>query len=61
MKKFHSKLETQKVCFGNFNAKHFSISEVKDFVSVFINQKVLFHKKLTATFKNPMFSQLFSS
>lgn len=61
MKKFHSELENQKACFGNVNAKHFSISEVKGFVSAFINQRVLFQKKLTATFKKPVFSHVFSS
>jgi len=56
MKKFHSKLETQKACFGNVNVKHFSLSEVKDFVSAFIKPKVLFQKKLATTFRKPVFS-----
>lgn len=60
MKKFHSKLETQKVRFGNVNAKHFGISEVKGFDSAFIKQEVLFQKKLTATFKKTVFSRFFS-
>lgn len=59
MKIFHGKLGTQKACSGNVNAKHFNISDVKDFVSAFLKLRLLFQKKLTATFKNSMLSHFF--
>lgn len=60
MKTFHGKLGTQKACSGNVNAKHFIISDVEGFPSAFMKLRVLFQKKLTATFKNSMFSHFFS-